>query len=487
MLLLHLFQTPSPSPPVDPATKVMFYITLFGVIGVLLGQGYLRIRQWQIDRQDQREQMQPRRRKRRPDAAVPPQRKRRAGAAPRVSAQPSMEQIEDAWKRREDVYRARSKARDKQWQDVVSDLEAHFDETVDELQTRITQLQEQIETAQATQLPSITVTTLAAASTVLLVGSRGSGKTTLLNAMIRERHGVVYVFDPHGTAAKWPETAIVYGSGRNFAQVKAQLDALYTLMDTRAKESAAQREGSIRFPLLTLAADEWGSILENVRSGRDERSPSDTIVSLLKEGRKFKIGFIAGAHGDTVASIGGKGDQKAFLNSFDWIVYMGAFVTDKLSAYPNLLRELPWTTTNDGIRIPLIAVAYQPATRSLALLDLRSITAAESAWVAPATTSDRRVERLVTDALLMSELIMPTPTLPTSDETPVTRSLLFISDEDRARIIAAAQQATSRSEVAKHLFGSAGGEGYQKVRQVCDEELLLLPQRRPSLQPPRSS
>jgi hypothetical protein len=296
---------------------------------------------------------------------------------------------------------------------------------------------------------------------------------------MRERQGAVYVFDPHGTAAKWPETAIVYGSGRNFAAVKTQLDALYNVMDTRAKESAEQREGAIRFPLLTLAADEWGSILENVRVARDERAPSDIVMSLLKEGRKFKIGFIAGAHGDTIASIGGKGDQKAFLASFDWIVYMGAFVSDKLTAYPHVLRELPWTTTSDGIRIPLIVVAYQPATRSLALLDLRSIEAAASAWVAPATTSDRRVERLVTDALLMRELIMP-PALPASDETPATRSLLLISNEDRERIVAAAQQATSRSEVAKQLFGSAGGEGYQKVRQVCDEESLLLPQRRAS-------
>jgi len=108
--------------------------------------------------------------------------------------------------------------------------------------------------------------------------------------------GVSYIFDPHHAVAKWPKYAIVYGAGRNFPQVYEKLVWLHDLLDRRAKEQAGKREGDCTFPPVALIADEWGSILSNVKVERGQTSPSDLVMDLLKEGRKFKIGFLAGAN-----------------------------------------------------------------------------------------------------------------------------------------------------------------------------------------------
>lgn len=54
------------------------------------------------------------------------------------------------------------------------------------------------------------------------------------------------------------------------------------------------------------------------------------------------------------------------------------------------------------------------------------------------------------------------------------RAAVEVSDAERAQIVAAvAGGLMSRRQVARHVFGSAGGKGYSKVKQVCDELGLL--------------
>jgi hypothetical protein len=49
---------------------------------------------------------------------------------------------------------------------------------------------------------------------------------------------------------------------------------------------------------------------------------------------------------------------------------------------------------------------------------------------------------------------------------------------ERQRIIEAARRSTSRSEVCRLVYNSKpSGEAYQKVKQVLDEEGLLLPRK----------
>jgi hypothetical protein len=56
-----------------------------------------------------------------------------------------------------------------------------------------------------------------------------------------------------------------------------------------------------------------------------------------------------------------------------------------------------------------------------------------------------------------------------------TRAAVEVADAERAQIVAAvAGGLTSRRQVARHVFGSSGGKGYGKVKQVCDELGLLV-------------
>jgi hypothetical protein len=56
-----------------------------------------------------------------------------------------------------------------------------------------------------------------------------------------------------------------------------------------------------------------------------------------------------------------------------------------------------------------------------------------------------------------------------------TRAAVEVADAERAQIVAAiACGLTSRRQVARHMFGSPGGKGYSKVKQVCDELGLLI-------------
>lgn len=469
------------SEPPNPVTAFFGYLAMGCLALGLVFQFLL----WLVNRWPERRA--PRRRRESPRSS----RRRESPQASRPSGRPpqqattrarvlSQEEWRSHWKARERRWQAKLAAFNQAWHEREIAMVAERDQyeaqcaqdaaRIAQDAARIAQLEAQLKAAAATRLPMITVATLAASTTVLLVGSRGSGKTTLLQAIVRERSGVLCVFDPHTAQDKWPNRAMVYGGGEHFAEVYDRLRWLTQLMRRRAEEQQAKQEGTCRFPRIDIVADEWSGIVSDTPFPRGEKSPGEMVMALLLRGRKFQIGFVAGAHNDTVASIGAKGDKDAFLTSFDWIVYMGAFVSDKLRSYPHIMNEIPWQRTADGIQIPTVVVAYQPATRSLALLDLRNL---------PRATRNHSDLRTYPDLDLDEGGSTGAPS-PPDDLLPQSSSpSMVIRVEERQRILAAildevhaAQQdgrVPSKGRVCRAVFGRDGGTARQKVVAVIEE------------------
>jgi hypothetical protein len=263
-------------------------------------------------------------------------------------------------------------------------------------------------------LTAITLAELAAVDNILIVGNRGTGKTTLLHAIISARRQQVFVFDPHNAPNKWPAASLVLGGARNFRKITVQLTSALRRLQSRAEqlERGEQREGT--FTPFTIAADEWSSIVHECDRllPRDTTSTGETILTLLREGRKFGMSFIGGAHGDTAASLGSKGDTVAFRQSFDWIVYTGGFVRTRIERdYPTLFASLPLGRNREGGTFPLQVIAWSPTTGEQRLLDLRGLSVADTAIPipvqAPATTD--------TTAFL-ADLHTSTPDVPPPDD-----------------------------------------------------------------------
>ena len=173
----------------------------------------------------------------------------------------------------------------------------------------------------------------------LIVGNRGSEKTTLLGTLLAERPERCYVLDPHAHPEKWPANATVIGGGRRFAAIYTALLRAKSELDARAKR--INEDQHALFIPLTLTSDERGAVVGEITLGKDEEPPGRVTLSLLKEGRKFKLNFIGCAHGDTAESLGCKGDTAAFRASFDWFISCGAFVGPQLRDMPALVRQLP--------------------------------------------------------------------------------------------------------------------------------------------------
>jgi hypothetical protein len=342
-----------------------------------------------------------------------------------------------------------------------------------------------------TGLAPITLAELAASDNLLIVGSRGSGKTTLLQALIAQRQSRCYVLDPHSHPGKWPREARVIGGGRDFVAIYEALLRAEQSMTQRAQQLS--RAAGLRFAPFTLAGDEWGSVCSEIVIGKGQDAPGRLLSRLLKEGRKFGVSFIGCAHGDTAESLGSKGDTAAFRNSFDWIVYCGAFVASQLKDQPELARSLPLGRTPEGGRFPLIVVASSPVTGERRLLDLRKLheslprhtevitTPLEPAWAAsettakPATADARANERTEmpkedTQVLTPSDARTNEPEAipPAPPALPIVPQPAPGSRDDLIRLLmAAGWGVTQIRSVVKGTHSEIG----TLVRQIEDEQL----------------
>lgn len=238
----------------------------------------------------------------------------------------------------------------------------------------------------APALAMIDLATLARCTTILLVGSRGSGKSTLLRAILAtkavQKEELIAMYDPHAHPQAWPMASLLHNTEE---KISSGLVSAYKRLRARKKEmnEGIRIEG---WPRFTLAADEWGSIISNVELPESiKKTPGEVSTELMKEGRKFGIGFVAGAHGFTNKSLGCTGDQDAFMQSFDWIVNMGGFMRKALpKEQSHLWESIPLGTNEQGGTFPLIVLCENPTTGEFRLLDMRGLDKRVDTQPAPA-------------------------------------------------------------------------------------------------------
>jgi hypothetical protein len=215
---------------------------------------------------------------------------------------------------------------------------------------------------QAATLPTTTLGTIASGDNILLVGNKGSGKSTLLDALIAARAGGTVVLDPHYTPGAWQGAARVVGKGRDYEGIGAFLSELKATLDKRYQGRA---NGKSQWNRLTVCGDEYRSIAHNVDGA------GTALTAILTEGRKVSLCVLAAAHNDTVSALGCKGDKDSFINSFDWIVYTGAFASQR---FPSGM-QVPSIATAGG-DIPALAYAHNVNTARAFALDLRVVPTA---------------------------------------------------------------------------------------------------------------
>lgn len=227
--------------------------------------------------------------------------------------------------------------------------------------------------AALTTMPEmLTLAELARCSTILVVGSRGSGKTTLLRALLSTRREAIMVYDPHAAPHDWQMATMTHNSEASMA---SGLVGAYKRLETRKGErrSGARTEG---WPSFTLAADEWRAIIEDVQLPKEiGRTPVEISSKLMREGRKFNIGMVIGAHGTTNSHLGCVGDNAGFLNSFDWIIYLGAEAKTMYKKHaPDLWADVPMARNPQGGTFPLVAICISPTTGDVCYLDMNGFT-----------------------------------------------------------------------------------------------------------------
>jgi hypothetical protein len=139
---------------------------------------------------------------------------------------------------------------------------------------------------------------LANAYHLMLAAETGGGKSTLAKTVLLERIKVgdrVVVIDPHGS--EWFALKR-YGAGRNYAQVRQALKAVYAEMDVRYQQ---RDQGRRDFPRLTVLIDEVPAIYENEVT----RDTWKSFAKLLgSEARKVNISIILMTQSPLVQDIG---------------------------------------------------------------------------------------------------------------------------------------------------------------------------------------
>jgi energy-coupling factor transporter ATP-binding protein EcfA2 len=305
-------------------------------------------------------------------------------------------------------------------------------------------------------LPFVDLQTVASAQTVLVVGSRGSGKTVLIRALVGLKPIATAVFDPHNRPGAWPDGCAVIGGGSDYAAIYAGLRAMINEMVRRSQ--AYQSGKQTTFAPLLIAADEWGSQVNEAakyatRPGDDP--PGVLSRRWLKESRKFGGHFIAGAHGDTAASLGSKDDTVAFRQSFDYIVYTGAFVRDTLrtagcGAY---FEQVPMARTPENNEFPLIVPVFRPTRGDYVLLDMRAC---------PNAPTVARPVLEMTDAVLP-----PSPPTRTTVTAAELAAAMRTYRDTHGRM-------PSKAALEIDLYGYTGGAAHAAISAAWSDAIAML-------------
>jgi hypothetical protein len=136
------------------------------------------------------------------------------------------------------------------------------------------------------------------------------------------------------------------------------------------------------------------------------------------------------------------------------------------------------------VRTPLITLEERKRAISSLLHVPHQLTAADRlARLREAAGVDREAPAIDRSDATKTDFIpalQPLPRGVEAGDVPILvkhppRAAIDISDAERAQIVAAVSSGlSSRRRVARHVFGSAGGKGYGKVKLVCDALGLLM-------------
>jgi energy-coupling factor transporter ATP-binding protein EcfA2 len=324
----------------------------------------------------------------------------------------------------------------------------------------------------AAPLAALSLDKAAQATTILVVGSRGSGKSVLIRALVGLKAVATAILDPHNAPGKWPQGAAIIGGGSNYSAIYKGMTMLLGEMEHRSAQ--LDRGDTTRFDPLLIAADEWGSITQEAERGLDKSAatPGEITRRMLKEGRKFGVQWVGGAHGDTAASLGSKGDTVAFAQSFDLIIYTGAFVRDALiraGALP-FFSQIPLGTTPEGNTFPLIVPAFRPTVGDWLLLDMRNAL--------DAPTLDRPA--LDMGSIAQAAQAAPSATTPPALwNPPMSRQ---VTTHEAAQVAAWANGGSPSRALARQLYRARGGDDpsyngsgavFQAVQEALHESVAL--------------
>lgn len=206
----------------------------------------------------------------------------------------------------------------------------------------------------------LTLSMLAGADNLLVVGPKGSGKTTLLRRLIGLRSGYHCALDPHNAPGKWP--CDVRGGGMAFGAIDQRLQGAFTQMVRRyeALDRGEATEATFQRARVTLVGDEWGAISDELPPTKERLGAGQVLKKLLAQGRKAAICVLAAAHSDTADSLGMHGNM-ALVQCFDYVVYLGAAATGTLKiplaarrAAAHMSRPALAFDTERGVYHPLI-------------------------------------------------------------------------------------------------------------------------------------
>jgi energy-coupling factor transporter ATP-binding protein EcfA2 len=276
---------------------------------------------------------------------------------------------------------------------------------------------------------------------VLIIGPTGAGKTTFTRALLALRPGQVTILTPKPDPDDWPDAPIVtIGDDGGFDELTAAFEALGREVRRRL---VARKHGQALGGQLTIVCDDWP-----VLAAECGRPASDVFKLVGRLGRSLRVRLIVLSQSDRVKSLGLEGEGDAVTNF----------------ARVELQRGHRATLVAEGHTLPL-------DTRQVPQLASQPSDPARW-WVLP------KLEALP-GASGRSEALEALPGSGESGPTALpgkrgSAEAIEVSPAERAQIIAAAQLEPSRSKVCQRVFGTRGGRAWEKVKQVCDQEGLLL-------------